>query len=232
MSSALKTDRSDQSLDLGGLGVGLGFRVLGALNFTANDKLADIIFLGEVEESADLGSSLGTETTGEDVVGQSGDVMIALLDDDEGQGGDIGGDDASADGFTFALTDPTGAEARVTLAEQKANSLGCQDTLFHGETLLVVSSGDSESVALELISEGISFNILTHPFFVEDSGPTLVIDLDTLLLTGGWVGDVELHGGRLFVAFTFGGKRVKCLSAMELNPGERSEEHTSELQSR
>lgn len=127
------TNRGDQSLNLGGLGVRLGVWVLGTLDFTTHDKLADIIFLGQVEESSNFSGSLGAETTRKDGVGQSGDVVLALLDDDEGQGGNVGGDDATADRFTLALTNTTGAEARVTLAEQQANSLGCQDTLLHRE---------------------------------------------------------------------------------------------------
>ena len=35
-----------------------------------------------------------TESLGEDVVGQSGDVIIALLDDDKREDGDVGTNDA------------------------------------------------------------------------------------------------------------------------------------------
>ena len=44
---ALENDGGNKTLDLGGLGVGLLLGVLG-LNLTTNDKLADIILLGQV----------------------------------------------------------------------------------------------------------------------------------------------------------------------------------------
>lgn len=83
---------SDQSLNLGAahrrisynsfflqmpsglrLGVRLGSLLLG-LNLSADDKLADVVFLGQVEESSDLGSSLGTKALGLNGVGETGDV--------------------------------------------------------------------------------------------------------------------------------------------------------------
>lgn len=44
---ALENDGGDKTLDLGGLGVGLLLGVLG-LNLATDDKLADIIILGQV----------------------------------------------------------------------------------------------------------------------------------------------------------------------------------------
>jgi len=76
----LKTLRGDQSLDLGSFGVWLLALTLW-LDFTTDDKLADIVFLGEAKELADLGCALGTETLGVDNVGQAGDISVALLDD-------------------------------------------------------------------------------------------------------------------------------------------------------
>lgn len=37
-----------------------------------------------------------------------------------------------------------------------------QDTLLHGETLLVVSTGNAENVALELIAEVVTGDFLAH----------------------------------------------------------------------
>jgi hypothetical protein len=145
----------DQFLYLGGLGVGLGVRVLGALNFTTNNKLADIIFLGEVEEAADLGGLLGPELLGKHGVGQTGDIVFALLDDNEGQGGNVGSHDAPADKFAFALTNPTGSEARVALGEQEANPLGCQNTLFHGE-LHTQESKEMSKKAMHICAFGVT----------------------------------------------------------------------------
>jgi hypothetical protein len=53
-----------------------------------------------------------------------------------------------------------------------------EDTLLHGESVLVESSGNFEDVALELISEGIGLNFLTHPLFEEDSASVVIIDIE------------------------------------------------------
>lgn len=93
--------------------------------------MADIVFLGKVEELSDLGGSLGAEALGLDGVGEAGDVVLALLDDNEGEGGDIRADDAAADGLSSALTLTTGAVAGVTFAEEQAGTGGEENTLLH-----------------------------------------------------------------------------------------------------
>ena len=45
--------------------------------------------------------------------------------------------------------------------------MGYKDTLLHGETLLVVSSTDTENVTLELIAEGVSGHFLGDFLLVE-----------------------------------------------------------------
>lgn len=112
------------------LGVRLGTLLLGD-NLTANDELADVVLLRQVEELADLGGSLGTKTLGLDGVSQAGDVGLTLLDDDEGEGGDVRADDAAADGLSSALAFATGAVARVALRKEKAGTGGEKDTLLH-----------------------------------------------------------------------------------------------------
>jgi len=98
---ALKTLRGDKTLDLGCLGS--GFLSL-LLNAATDDVLTDIIFLGQVEESSDLGGSLGSETTGLDGIGESFNFVLSLLDDDKVEDGKVGSDDATADGLTLAFT--------------------------------------------------------------------------------------------------------------------------------
>ena len=55
----------------------------------------------------------------------------------------------------------------LTLAEQKANAVGAENTLHHGETLLVVSARDAEPVALELIAKAVTADLLRHALVVE-----------------------------------------------------------------
>jgi hypothetical protein len=69
----------------------------------------------------------------------------------------------------------------------------CQLTLLHGETLLVVSTTDSDDVALELVTELVNGNILTHSLLPEDSGLEVIVDGECLLSASGGVGEVQLH---------------------------------------
>ena len=59
--------------------------------------------------------------------------------------------------------------ARLTLAQEKPDTLVGQDTLLHGESLLVVSSSDPHDVALELVAEGVGLELLAHPLLVKGS---------------------------------------------------------------
>lgn len=86
----LETLGSNQTLDLRGLGV-FTFALLG--DGTTDDELADIILLFETEERPDLGGALGAEALGNNGVGQTGEITLALLDDGEGHDGQIGSGD-------------------------------------------------------------------------------------------------------------------------------------------
>jgi hypothetical protein len=125
-----------------------------------------IVFLGEAKELADLGGALGTETLGVDDVCQAGDVVVALLDDREGEHGEIHRDDAATDRFALALTGAAGSVAGVAIGEEKSDSSGMHDTLLHGETLLVVAAGDLEDVALEFVADGVARNLCTHSVII------------------------------------------------------------------
>ena len=83
---ALQALGSDQALDLGGLGV-LGLALLG--DSAADNELADIVILGQSEEATDLGSTLGAEALGNDGVGQTGELVLTLLDDGESEDGQV-----------------------------------------------------------------------------------------------------------------------------------------------
>lgn len=86
MTLALQALGSNQTLDLGGLGV-LGLALLG--DSAADDELADIVLLVEAEETADLGSTLGTQALGDDGVGQAGELALTLLDDAQSQNSEV-----------------------------------------------------------------------------------------------------------------------------------------------
>jgi len=194
VSLVLETLGSNETLDARSLGVGLGTLLLG-LDLTANDELADIIILAETEEAADLGGTLGAETLGVDNVGKAGDVVLTLLDNSEGKDRQVHGNDATADGLALALTGTAGAVARVALSKKQTDTSGVHDTLLHGETLLVVATGDLEDVTLPLVTDGVTGNLLTHAAVHEDAETALIFNFDELLGAVGGVRDVKLHYG-------------------------------------
>ena len=55
----------------------------------------------------------------------------------------------------------------LTSLQEDSNSAVHEDTLLHGEALLVVSSGDPEGVALELGANDLTINVGAHAAIVE-----------------------------------------------------------------
>ena len=119
------------------------------------------------KESSDLGSTLGTETLGDSGVGQTGDILFTLLDDNKRQHREIRTNDTTTDGLSLAFTSAARTITRVALGHQKTNTVGQEDTLLHGETLLVVTTSDAENVTLEFITKSIAGYFLGHTLIVE-----------------------------------------------------------------
>jgi hypothetical protein len=192
VTAALETDGSNETLDFGSLGVGLGIGLLRD-DLTADNILANIVLLAQVEELADLGGTLRAQSLGEDVVGQTRDVVFALLDDNQGEDSDIGADDAATNRLALALTSAARAVARVAVGKEETDTVGEEDTLLHGETLLVVTTSNAENVALPLIANGVSRHFLAHALFVEVAVATLLVDVNQFLGASGGVSNIELH---------------------------------------
>ena len=57
----------------------------------------------------------------------------------------------------------------MTVGEEETDTVGEEDTLLHGETLLVVAASNAEDVALPLIAEGVAGDLLGDPLVVEDT---------------------------------------------------------------
>lgn len=102
----------------------------------------------------------------------------------------------------------------LTLSEENAGSTLDEDTLLHGETLLVISSSDSEDVALVVVTEVLSVNFVAHSLVEERTAihdekgmfstisalhksenlhVFLVVDFDFLVSAGKGVRDVKLY---------------------------------------
>lgn len=73
---------------------------------------------------------------------------LTLLDNDQVENREVSINNAASDRLAFALSPSPWAIAGVALAEEKTYTSVGQDTLLHGETLLVVSSTDADNVAL------------------------------------------------------------------------------------
>lgn len=182
MTLTLECDGSDEALDLGGLP--LAETTLLGGNLTVDDKLADIIILGQVEELADLAGTLGTETAGNGRVGEPGDGSLTGLGDDEGEGSNISSNNAATDRLAATLTITTGTVAGVTSRQEQAGTASKENTLLHGETLLVVTTGNLQDVTLPLITEGISLNLLSHTLIVKDAAIKEKIRISTSYIQG------------------------------------------------
>ena len=167
VSLSLQNDGSDQTLDFGGF-CG-GFLSFFGGELTTDDILADVVLLGQIEHFSDFGGSLGSETLGDLNISQSWDVLLTLLDNNQGQGREIRSNDATTNRLSLALTGSAGSVAGVALREQETDTSRGQDTLLHGKTLLVVTSSNLEDVAFELVAEGITDNFGSHSLVVEDS---------------------------------------------------------------
>ena len=116
-----------------------------------------------------------------DNVGQAGNVLVTLLDDAESKDREVHADNASTDGLPLALTSAAGAVAGVAIGEEEADTSWVHDTLLHRETLLVVTAGDPDDVALELVANAVGRDFLTHAAVHEDAELALIVDLDQLL---------------------------------------------------
>jgi len=176
----LETLWGNETLDLRSLGVWLLAFTLW-LNLTTDNELANIIILGETEELSDLGSALRTQTLWVNDIGDTGDIVISLLDDGESKNGKIHSNNATTNGFALAFTSATRTIARVTFGEEKSDSSRVHNTLFHWETLLVVATSNLEDVALEFIANGITRNLSTHSLIHKDTQLALIFNLNQLL---------------------------------------------------
>lgn len=83
----------DESLDVGGLVESL----VTLLDLTAHNVLSHVVLLTEGEDLSDVASSLGAESAGLVVSGDTFDLSISLLDDSEGDDSKIRAADAAAD---------------------------------------------------------------------------------------------------------------------------------------
>ena len=194
VSFTLDTSRRDQALNLRCFDARL-LALLGQRTF--DHVLAHVVLFAQVEQLANVIGTFGSETTWNRLVGQTFDFLFAAFGDHAGDDGEIGIDDAAANGLTLAFTFSSLTVALVAFVEQETNTLIGQHTLHHGEALLVVSTGDAQLVALPFVAQTIGIDFLSDAFLHEGAQFTVIVDVEQFLTTGDRIGNVEFHGVNL-----------------------------------
>ena len=115
MTFPLEHNRRHEALDLGGFELGLLALLDG--QGPLDDVLANVVELGQVEQLADLGGALGSQTAGNGVVGEAGDLVLALLHDHHGDDGEVAVDNAAANRLALAFTGAALTVAGVALGQ-------------------------------------------------------------------------------------------------------------------
>ena len=124
--------------------------------------VAYIILLGEIEETANLGGTLGSEALGVNGVGKARNLGLALLHNCKGKDGKIRANNAAADGLALALAGASGPIAGMAVGEEEADTGRMHDTLLHRKALLVVAAGDADNVSLPLVTEAVGWDLSAH----------------------------------------------------------------------
>jgi len=193
VTAALQTHGGNKTLDLGSLGIWLCTLLLLTDDLSPDHVLPHVVLFRQVEEFPDLRCPLRPQTFWQYCVSQSWDLLLPLLDNDDGQNSDIRTDDASSNTLTFTFAGSSWAEARVAVGEEKASTVREKNTLFHREPLLVVSAGYTENVASKFVTNRVSRDFLGHLLVEEDTVAFFVIEVDEFLSASGGVGNVNLH---------------------------------------
>ena len=68
-----------------------------------------------------------------------------------------------------------------------------QDTLLHGETLLIIPATDSDYIAFPFFTQSVSSNFCGHTRLVEGTKFSFIVHFNELLAASGRERDVQLH---------------------------------------
>merc|ERR1712241_1129876 len=101
-----------------------------------------------------------------------------------------------SDGFSLSFTSSFAGVSGSAFLHEKSNSVSDEDTLFHGETLFVFTTGDSKDVAFEFIAQWIGGDFVGDSLFVHVLDFVFIIDFKGFLLAGGRVSDVDFHNDK------------------------------------
>jgi len=173
----LESLRGNQTLDLRALDRGLAV-LLNLLTIDLN-IVTDIVILGQVEHLSDLGCTLRTTLAGLLFISEARELVLTLLNNDQVEDREVGGDDATADRLTATLTIAAAiaAEAGVSGGHEHLDTAVGENTLLHGETLLVLATLDFEDIALEFLSKSLAINFLAKTLVEEGTELAVIVNL-------------------------------------------------------
>jgi hypothetical protein len=114
-------------------------------------------------------------------IGQTGNLIFTLLNNNKGQDSQIWSNNASTDGLPLAFTSASWTVARVAFGQQQTHTGWMHNTLLHRETLLVVATSDLEDVILKLRTNRVTGDFLSHSFVHKDTETAVIVDFDQLL---------------------------------------------------
>lgn len=184
----LQTAGSDETLNLGGLGV---FLAVLAGHRPTDDEFTNIVLLGQTEKLTDVVGTLRSVTFWLGRVGEARDLVVTLLDNDQGYHSDIGAKDGTVNTLPLALTVAAGAVVLGVFVEKKAHTAREENTRLCGKALLVVKTSDLQNVAGEVRGDKFSLDLLSDAAVVECTH--IALEFEELLRAQRWVGNIELH---------------------------------------
>merc|ERR1740123_846485 len=107
--------------------------------------------------------------------------------------GDIRTNFATPHGLSLTLTLSSGAIARLAFSQKETDSGVGKNTLFHGESLLVISAGDFEHVTSEGRLQSFSFDFAGNTKIVKGIQLGLVGNFEHLVCSIWRIRNIKLH---------------------------------------
>jgi len=134
-----QSDFGNESLDLWWLISGFAVR----FNSSSDNILGWIILLSESESLSKAADSLWSKSSWSGGISQPWDISVSLDENLKCNDWEIWSTDASSGGLSLSLSLSSGSVEWCSVPHEDLDSTVNQNTLFHGESLLIISSGDS-----------------------------------------------------------------------------------------
>jgi len=163
------------------------------LNLSHDDVLSNIILLSKSERLSNVANSLWSESSWSLRISESWNLTLTFNQNFEEDSSKIWSTNATSNWLSLSLTSSSWSVKSGSLSHQNSDSTVDKNTLLHGESLFIISTGDSQSVTLELWSQNDSVNIGTHSSVTEVTVDLVIINFLLNLLPSCWVSNIILH---------------------------------------